>query len=152
MQRPNRHESDGGGAVWIRNQLLPPGGIGVDLRHDQRYALPVSERGRIVDDDGTVRPLAYRLRVLEAEIAVHGEEDHVAFPRRGFAEEFDGHPPELGVDFASGAPLRAENAQFPDGEGAFFEHADNFLADGAGRADHAHVERGGGHSQRRDVS
>ena len=152
MQRPNRHESDGGGAIGIRDELLPPRGIGVDFRHDERYALLVTERGRIVDDDGAVRSLAYGLCMLEAEISIHGEEDDVAFPCGGFAEEFHGHLPELGVDLPSGAPLRAEDAQFAHGEGALLEDADYLLADGTGGADYAHVERGVGHSQRRDAS
>ena len=79
MQGPNSHESNGRGTVGIRDQLLPLGGFGVDLRDHQRDAVHVAERRRVVDDHRPVAPLADVLGVLQAELAVHGEEDEFRY-------------------------------------------------------------------------
>lgn len=75
MDREQRHERDGGGAVRVGDESLAVGGADVDLRHDEWNSVLVAKGGRIVDDQHP--GLGELLRPLEGEIAAHSEEDHI---------------------------------------------------------------------------
>mmetsp|Transcript_32166 Transcript_32166/g.70487 ORF Transcript_32166/g.70487 Transcript_32166/m.70487 type:complete len:304 (+) Transcript_32166:419-1330(+) len=90
VQRRERHEGDGGGAVGVGDQpaLRLARRVGVNLGHDERHARVVPECGRVVDDE---RPVVFGdfLGPFEREVAGDGEEDDVALTRRLQRELFN---------------------------------------------------------------
>ena len=148
MQRPNCHKSNSSGTVGIRNQLLPLGCFGIDFRHDQRNALLVTERRRVVDYHRAIISCADIFGVRQTEIAIYREEDNIALSGGFFAEQFHGNLAEFRVDSLAGTAFGSKDAQCLHGEGSFFEYPDDFFPDCAGGAYDADSE-GGTHDQRR---
>mmetsp|Transcript_13759 Transcript_13759/g.40713 ORF Transcript_13759/g.40713 Transcript_13759/m.40713 type:complete len:390 (+) Transcript_13759:164-1333(+) len=140
VQRCERHERNGRGAVGVGKQLGLLAELAVDLRHHQRHVLVHAERRRVIDHNGTsIR--ADLVGILYAEVTTHGKEYDVAGARALQVELLEGDAAEAAaVLLLAGATRRAEEPQVVHRELALLEALHDLHAHGARGARDAHLD------------
>mmetsp|Transcript_23248 Transcript_23248/g.68292 ORF Transcript_23248/g.68292 Transcript_23248/m.68292 type:complete len:429 (+) Transcript_23248:80-1366(+) len=143
VQRRERHQRDGGGAVRVCDELglCAAGGLGVDLWHNQRNAVLVPKGGRVVDHQRAALALRDLFRPLKRKVARDCEEDDVALARGGEGELLDLQRARARLHRLARRPRRREEPQLRHWEAALAQHSDNLLPHGTSHADDADLLR-----------
>ena len=143
MQRIQRHQRDGGGAVRVCDDALMALHVrGVDFRHHERdFRVLTEERGIVHDHRAGFHSMRGK---VTRDAATRAEERDVDALERIRCELLDGDVLALELELLAGAARGGEESQVCDGKRAFFEAADHFHADRAGGSDDGDV-LGGAH-------
>mmetsp|Transcript_40146 Transcript_40146/g.61715 ORF Transcript_40146/g.61715 Transcript_40146/m.61715 type:complete len:246 (-) Transcript_40146:222-959(-) len=138
-QRPNGHESDGGGTIRVGNQFGFFGLLSVDFGDDERDVFLVTEGGRVVDNDSTIFTLTNILGMFQGKVSIHGQKDDVAFSSLGDVKELHLDITVGGANGSTSTSWRSKNAQLIHRQfAAVFQAFTNFLSNGTGRTHNAY--------------
>jgi hypothetical protein len=134
VYRPKRYESDDRRAIRIGDEAA----MGfdrrrIDLRHDQRDIGFHPKCRRVVDDDCAAADGPGR--IIARDAAAGREQGQIDAGEAAFRERLDGDLTIGEGQYPTRRARRPEEAQFRDRKFAVCQHAQQFAADGAGRAD-----------------
>jgi L,D-transpeptidase-like protein len=134
MQRINRHESHGGGTVWIGNDATVISHVAaIYLRNNERHVRIHAECGRVIYDDGSGR--ARQGNKVARDLAPRAEESDINFLERILGQLLDRNRLIAKKNFLPCGSGGANWAHARNRKAASFNYAQEFGPDRAGRAD-----------------